>query len=281
MVEIEEYSLPKPIFADATGNTFLIFDYINSAAFTETDVDYVRQCHSERLTEIDSCLVLEKHEESANKLIIKMRVYEPGDGFCGNGSRAVAKYLYDNYTTFSSFAIKSGDYLHELVYDGQDYFVEMGTTLFSDDKKEFVNIRVKDLKYLHNGNLPVQNVALFYAQTSEPHLVTFDDLSLAEIQSIGLYLNENCQEEFPIGINLSRVTVSGNNLVITTFERGINRFTKACGTGSISAIALAKKIGKIGDQPQTMAFVPGGTIVCRKEGNKTFLGGDVYVCYDQ
>ncbi|CAJ0645644.1 10090_t:CDS:2 [Entrophospora sp. SA101] len=55
-----------------------------------------------------------------------MYVYEPGDGFYGNGARVVSKYCFDHYgDRYKQFFIRCGDYFHELLQHGTEFFVEM------------------------------------------------------------------------------------------------------------------------------------------------------------
>lgn len=88
-----------------------------------------------------------------------------------------------------------------------------------------------------------KKISLNDSQTAEPHLITLDDISLEEHVLFGKLLNneEKFKKEFPIGINVNRVLLlkdKGNSIFLSTFERGIERITKACGTGSVSAVAL-------------------------------------------
>nr|CAG8434010.1 9062_t:CDS:10 [Entrophospora candida] len=56
-----------------------------------------------------------------------MYVYEPGYGFCSNGARVVSKYCFDHYgDRYKQFFIRCGDYFHELLQHGTEFFVEMG-----------------------------------------------------------------------------------------------------------------------------------------------------------
>lgn len=264
----------KPIYAEGTKNTFLIFDYIDEG---EVDVDYVRytQCNFPSL--IDSSLVIEKKDSSNHELIITMRVYEPGDGFCGNGARVMAKYLKNKYKEkFSKFFIESEGYLHEIFMTSYgECFVEMGQTIYLDETNQFYKGHDKVLSISSQSN---EEVDFYYTQTSEPHLISFSSV-LSCIEAF-LAIGKKAQSMkslFPRGVNLNYVQVlNEKELKIKTFERGIERFTMACGSGSVSAVALCLKLGLLKGQLISV-HVDGGVLHVKLEEGKVFLGGQVSV----
>ncbi|CAB4496263.1 unnamed protein product [Rhizophagus irregularis] len=250
----------KPIYAEASGNTFLIFDYLDKYEH-DFDENIIRQHHkSYGFEKIDSCLVLTKvnNEEHIptqlhdlnSVLLMRMYVYEPGDGFCGNGARAVSKYCFHHYRKlYNQFIISTDGWLHELLERGEheqdeqdvEYLVEMGESLYHDPAGDFIEkgILDKEGKFIHS------NVTWHYVNTSEPHLVTFDKIDDKELIRIGSSFNQE-PNKFPIGINLNRVlNIDQSTINVLTFERGINRLTPACGSGSTSSVALAKRLGFI------------------------------------
>ena len=90
---------------------------------------------------------------------------------------------------------------------------------------------------------------LYFTQTVEPHLVCFDSLDNDTLINIGKGLNETMRDLFPLGINLNTVKVmSDKSIEVTTYERGVNRVTQSCGTGSTSSVALSILLKKITDR---------------------------------
>lgn len=86
--------------------------------------------------------------------------------------------------------------------------------------------------------------------TGEPHAVSFvDELVPAEppirdrFDEIG---DEVCRSYAPDGINWNLVAVAAaDQLTIRTFERGVRRMTRACGTGSAASFAVATATGRL------------------------------------
>ncbi|CAG8591202.1 11604_t:CDS:1 [Acaulospora morrowiae] len=273
----------KPVLAEASGNTFLIFDYLDKEEhnFDENIIRYYHRLYG--FEKIDSCLVLTKAKEQFDSaqvgnpdstLFMRMYVYEPGDGFCGNGARVVAKYCFSHYNNiWSRFFIVLDGQLHELLQRGNEYSVEMGKSVYEDLTGDFVKKGALDT----NGKLILDGITWYYVNTSEPHLVTFDEIDDKKLINIGDSLNQD-MDQFRIGINLNRVSILGKSAInALTFERGINRLTKACGSGSTSCVALAKRLRLIDDAKKVVVKVRGGYVVVTNEENKIYLSGPCWV----
>jgi len=178
----------KPIFAEASGNTFLIFDYLDKYEhdFDESIIRYYHQLYG--FEKIDSCLVLTKvynehipiqFHDLNSVLLMRMYVYEPGDGFCGNGARAVSKYCFHRYgKLYSQFFIATDNLFHELLERDErnervaEYLVEMGESQYHDSAGDFVKKGILD----GEGKFTYNDITWYYANTSEPHLVTLSEV---------------------------------------------------------------------------------------------------------
>ncbi|CAG8772536.1 4844_t:CDS:1, partial [Racocetra fulgida] len=123
------------------------------------------------------------------------------------------------------------------------------------------------------GKLITDDVTWYYVNTSEPHLVTLDKIDDGKLISIGNSLQD--PNRFPIGINLNKVSVVDKSTIeVVTFERGINRITLACGTGSTSCVALVRRLGFIDkDINKVTVKVRGGYVVVSNENDNVYLGG--------
>lgn len=119
-----------------------------------------------------------------------------------------------------------------------------------------VKFRSDDLKpYTQNSELKIRSTLVF---TGEPHLVIFpdSDFSVPEladfifsrsggerresfgtwlVEHIGNYLNNRLRHIFPVGINVNFARrLEASVIENRCYERGINRETLACGTGSLA-----------------------------------------------
>lgn len=179
----------------------------------------------------------------------KMRVFN-SDGseasMCGNGLRAVARYLLEESgleeakveTMKADLQVKKSD---SLGFEIPTFEVEISPVLFTPSS----------LPFHHQGDqlfdemLPELDPELHFSAVAvpNPHLISFvskETLASDKQGKLASYLNgEN--PYFPDGVNVSFAQrLSGNQIFVRTFERGVG-FTNACGT-AMSASSLIKKL---------------------------------------
>jgi diaminopimelate epimerase len=93
-----------------------------------------------------------------------------------------------------------------------------------------------------------------FARIENPHLVLHvpSPEHGPDLDEIGAEANE----VVPGGVNVELIRASGDDLVLTVYERGAGR-TQACGTGACAAATVARDWGLVGDQ--VAVHMPGGT----------------------
>ena len=244
--------------AQGNNNTFILFDLIEKPEqYTQHFLQQAHRFLVDTLIRDDVLILMPHHIDKANQhLYIKMIVLEP-DGsiaaFCGNGARVVAAYLKKHYGhIWQSFSLVSQDGLHALSYLQEGlYGVKMGITQYNPFESQFVSMpsrfrAAQDdiwfLPYVHENKI----YTFYFTKTVEPHLICFDPMDNKTLIRIGKELNETGRDQFPLGINLNEVKiVSDQSIEVTTYERGVNRITQSCGTGSTSSVALSFLLKKI------------------------------------
>lgn len=167
----------------------------------------------------DGLIFIEEH----NLLDFKMDFLNP-DGsrsFCGNGSRCAVKF----YT----------DHIHrkeELIFQAVD-----------DEHKAFISdeniaLSVSLIK------APVYKKDDIIVDTGSPHYLRFSENDPGE-DFIRIAQETRYSQEFKEqGINFSILIPSNDELVMRTYERGVENETLSCGTGvTAAAIATAKHLG--------------------------------------
>ena len=130
---------------------------------------------------------------------------------CGNGARCICRFAYDNGIAGEKMTVET-------------------------DAGELCGERVSDNVYSVKLNTP-QNIVLDkregvdYAVVGVPHAVI-------ELKNIGLYRRDelfkwarDLREELDANVNFYSV-IDRNTVEILTYERGVEDFTLACGTGS-------------------------------------------------
>lgn len=63
-----------------------------------------------------------------------------------------------------------------------------------------------------------------------------------------------------------------------TFERGVNRITKACGTGATSCAMLAQAMGHIDAKQNIKVLLKGGAIEISQRHGNTLMSGPATLC---
>lgn len=251
----------------------MIFDLLDHPdAFSDT---FLEQAYQVLLREQkDDALILLPEQISAHVLRLKMIVLEPDRSiaaFCGNGARVVAAYLEQKYAqTSPRFLLAAHDGDHELFFlDNGAYGVDMLATKTNPENSPFVSVSAQRLfepmppAHLEAASLQWQAAQLrcYFTETSEPHLVVFDSLSSDDLTAFGAYLNYERRDLFPQGMNVNQVEVlNTSTIAVQTYERGVNRITRACGTGSTSCAVLCALLGKV-QSASIQVQTSGGTLV--------------------
>lgn len=231
--------------ADATGNTFLILYHIDPK-----DINFTKILKERNL---DSALFISFLRSDQNHLYFKMRVLEK-DGsessFCGNGSRALSRF----------FLKKFGK--------GYTFHLEKDIVLSKSEKGYAFTCplpRPESIEPIKMEGYTFYKVSV----SGEPHFVTFDPLSRQELEQVGKKIT---------GVNINVVKVlDEKHLANTTFERGVNAITKACGSGSLSAFTIANALSLIGDE--VTVKTKGGLLYLKKEEGKVTSSGAAKIFY--
>lgn len=253
----------KECLAQACNNTFVIFDCLGDESL---DKHMLHQAH-QRLKEEnrDDALLLVGGQVEGDHLSARMVVLgldgELGE-YCGNGARACAAYLFSHYKEHQTFALRTSCSSQHLSRLGENEFcVQLPPVRLALNPKF-----VTDLAQLGS---------CVYVEVIEPHLVTESAISAEELLKTGRELNQH-KEMFPLGINVNACHwIDENTIAVTTYERGVQRFTKSCGTGSVaSAVALRRARPEL---QEVRVMTPGGVLTIRFEENAISLCGEAYL----
>lgn len=221
--------------AEACKNTFVFFDWI------EDELSSWKGAHSALLKERrDDAIILTLENKSSTALYLKMHVLG-ADGkfgeFCGNGARCAAAYLFSRYPEYKEFYIVTRRGTYPLLSLGKGiYAVHLPKVQFSKGKAN----------------------SIAYGEILEPHLALEMSLSDTDLYKLGSYMNEQ-KECFPDGINVNAWHVlNPSTIAVKTYERGVQRLTQSCGTGSsVCASLFIKGEGRV------FVKTPGGPLLIR------------------
>ncbi len=263
------------------GNDFIVVD---SAVLPDLDPDRVRAlCDRHTGIGADGILVRTLHPDGRSRMTV-----HNADGsvpeMCGNGLRCFAKWLGD---------ADPGRADHVQVWTGAGL---LDCALHRDAAGEVAEVTVAmGHATWEPAQVPVRAdaplvatpfeaggvvLALSALATGNPHAVTFDALSDAEVRRLGPLLSTD--PRFPAGVNaeFARVlqTPTGPVVHVEVFERGCG-WTQACGTGATATVLAGVRLGLVPAKQAIPIRLPGGWlhITVDADGAATMRGPAVRV----
>lgn len=186
---------------------------------------------------------------------------------CGNGARCIARYAYVNSIVSKKmkFETGAGIVLAEIL-DNRQVKVEL-------NKPEVIKLNADveidgfryECSYIELGNPGLPHAVVKYEGLSYVNEHDIFDLG----RKIRYY------KDFPKGANVNFYDIiDDTTAIVKTYERGVENFTLACGTGSGStALALMLKGYLKGNKAKII--VPGGELIIETE----IFNGDVEKLY--
>ncbi len=223
------------------GNDFILIDFEENSDF-EPEAEQIRKMCC-RFFGIGADGVLLYNDNKANRISVK---YYNADGlpgtFCGNGSRCILSYFcYKNKETDSPISFSFWEKSYSGWCNGRNSFS--------------VNLNIPEISGL---NLKIDTsfgeVKYDFINTGSPHIVVYEEslINPVNVQGNGFeaFALELRHHSFfaPGGVNVNLVAKSGMDLKIRTFERGVERETLACGSGTAAA-AVSAGLKGIADSP--------------------------------
>lgn len=218
------------------GNDFIIINNIELNIPVEK-FSGIAQKVCERRVSIggNALMVVDKPEKEGD---FQMRFYN-SDGtigeMCGNGARCIARYAYENKIAGESMQIETlaGD-VFAWRLDKRRYKIRLNNPeVVKLDNNIHIDGKDYECSYIELGNPGLPHAVV--------KLEGFTDIEENKLFELGSKIRH--YSGFPKGANVNFYEViEGNEVKIKTFERGVEDFTLACGTGSGStAVVLTLK----------------------------------------
>jgi diaminopimelate epimerase len=203
-----------------TGNDFILIDGRIQDTSWIGSVQISRLCHRRFGIGADGLIVLEEAQDAD----FRMRYFN-SDGeegtMCGNGGRCI-----------TLFAAKLGIVSQKTLFEGID---GLHRASFLPDHR--IRLQLKDvdgISRLEDGYL---------VDTGSPHFVKFvPEVDSLDVEKLGREIRN--QPRFGTdGVNVNFVAQSGapDNIVVRTYERGVEMETFSCGTG-VTASAICSSL---------------------------------------
>jgi len=239
------------------GNDFIFFDGIGTSVAHQIDAAFIQAvCHRDKGIGADGVVVVEKASPPADAA---MRIFN-SDGseaaMCGNALRCVLPFLCAQLRwPRRPYHIKTAHYTHKVQFSPDGV-----TATMSPPYKLSWDITL---------NIPSHGPLLVhYLDTGVPHAVFFTEQLYGDNFFKLARAIRHHAEFIPLGVNVTAVQcAAGNNLLVRTFERGVEAETQACGTGATAAALAACRLGyshspvtviPFSNKPLTISFIASG-----------------------
>ncbi len=255
------------------GNDFIIIDARENFFPTLDRVSFaIKVCHRHFGIGADGLFFIEAPANKENDF--KWDFYN-ADGsvaeMCGNGSRCVARYAFDNKIAGREmkFETIAGIVSASLSGQNDDSTVEVQMT---KPKMMFKSLDVPVGEHI--------KVQVGYWDTGVPHVVKqTDDWSNEYLNEMGEYLRNHDFFKKTNGANATFFEIIDKSKVqAATYERGVEGVTLACGTGAVAAAAQAVVMG---EASPIEVMMPGGLLCVTFGDNFSWAklkGPAEYVC---
>ena len=247
------------------GNDFIIVNNIEEKIPDEKLGDLAEKiCHRRFSIGADGFMVIDSPEYGGD---YKMKFYNADGSFgemCGNGARCVARYGYENGLAGK---VQNIETIAGMVkgYRETDslYRIRLNdVTTMEEREAEACGSRIR-CTYVELGDPGIPHVVL-----EIPGLMI---KGKEELRELGKTLRHH--EIFPKGANVNFYDVIDNdNVSVLTYERGVEDFTLACGTGAGSVVAVLTD-KKLVSGDHVKVSVPGGELFITVSEDGLFLTG--------
>jgi len=202
---------------DASGNTFVIFSTDTQKDYSSLAIEKCKECNT------DGLIAVVPHSEFDFKWL-----FYNNDGsvaaMCGNGTRAVAHFAYNQKIAPKKMRFLTGAGVIECEVDGD--IVETTLTEPKILKEPFFDEEVKK--------------ELFIIDTGVPHIVIVEEIDNFDINL--------CRKlRYKYNANCNYASVKNDKLFVRTYERGVEDETLACGTGMVASFIRVRDLGLIKD----------------------------------
>ncbi|MDR2392823.1 MAG: diaminopimelate epimerase [Treponema sp.] len=272
------------------GNDFIIINNIKEKLPEEKIPGIAKRICTRKLSlGADGLLLVETARHGGN---IAVRVFN-ADGseseMCGNGMRCVSRYAFEEGLvpkgTGDGIVIETmaGDIDSRRLSKGRFKIRLQSPSVLEEGRLVRVQSRTLSYTYVELGNPGIPHIVLDETPRNGGKSDVSgrsEDFSPEGLR--GLAKSLRFHPDFPKGTNVNFCRLREDEGVdLLTYERGVEDFTLACGTGAGSVALVLKRRGVLSGDRVSL-FAPGGLLVVevvRKEGDKydLFLTGDTNV----
>ena len=243
----------------AQGNDFIIVNNWDLVLSSQELTELAKKLCRRRISiGADGILVVEPPKNLEGTFT--MRLFNP-DGsegeMCGNGARCIAWYAYVNGIAPREMTIDTLSGPVKAWVQGKNVRIMLTKPTKIELKKKIETSKgIISCSYVELGHPGLRHVVVKYHEVSKEE---FPDL----MKNLKPFAREiRYHPAFPKGTNVNFYSIVGNTVYVLTYERGVEDFTLACGTGVSSTIISLVKRGALhlNSQNKAHVIVPGGEL---------------------
>jgi len=250
----------------ASGNDFIVIDNRSGALYKTYNninqfvVKVCRRCHS---VGADGLILIEKSDVAD----FSWRFFN-ADGseaeMCGNGGRCAARFAFTNGITDEKMAFETVAGIIKAEVEGRK--VKLQLTTPTDLKLDYA-IKLEDNELFINS-----------VNTGVPHAIFLsDDIDYVPVEELGRAVRYHAAfGEKGTNVDFVKI-VDRTNLIVRTYERGVEGETYAYGTGVVASGVILKAKGLI-DSPVNV-LTRGGETLRVYVDDEVYLEGDTKIIY--
>ena len=248
---------------NGAGNDFIIVNNMNGEiAFDKWPEIAELLCERHMSIGADGFMVVEKAEsEEADYKMLFFNADGSMGEMCGNGARCICRYGYE----------------FGLAGEIQKVETTAGLVIGERIDKRSYRIRINDpsvIKMDYPVEIDGKEYACSYVELGDPgipHAVVpmenLKDYPDHELFNLGRKMRYH--EAFPKGVNVNFFEITGVDQVYErTYERGVEDFTYACGTGTCSMVTILTLQGKVSGKGVRVGMTGGELMIdVEREGD--------------
>ncbi len=238
-----------------TGNDFVFIDQRDHQYLSREDTTIIERLCDRKFGIGADGLILLQNKEGFDFEMIYFNADGNESSMCGNGGRCItafAKRLNIIQNTGRFWAI---DGVHEVRID----------------ENFWVDLKMKAVQEIEIGE------DYFILDTGSPHYIIFaediDDINVVETGSAIRYSKRFRKE----GINVNFVEKNQKELIVATYERGVEDETLSCGTG-VTAAALAHAVQEQFTSGEIPIQTKGGNLSIKFKQVQQNQFDDIWLC---
>ena len=248
---------------NGAGNDFIIINNIVEKLPHDLFPSLARTlCHRHLSIGADGLMVVDHPRQGGDYRMLFYNSDGSEGEMCGNGARCICRYGCENGLAGEIQRVESPSGLVTgYRIDQRNYRIRLTdpTVVKLDDPVEALGHR-HSCSYVELGNPGLPHAVV--------HCPGLADMSMDQLRELGKALRWH--PAFPKGANVNFYDITGpDKLVELTYERGVEDFTFACGSGTGSVVLALTLRGEVSGQNVSVS-VPGGllSVTVDREGSR-------------